>query len=101
MKKTLELVRSTNGSKLHIKYKLINIKVCNKDICLMTTFVLVKGLSRTMLLRILFMGLIQLFTIDKTGIKTNIMEEEIIFQNFICKPIKWNLNILQEMEKKK
>lgn len=47
-------------------------------------------------------SIIQLFSIDDARIKTNIMGEQIIFE-FICKPVKRNLKILQEIfsQKKK
>lgn len=47
-----------------------------------------------------FIGLIQPFMVDETGIETNIMGAKIIFK-VIHKPITRNVNILKEISNQK
>lgn len=63
-----------------IHYKLSNTKVCNNEICLETTFLLNKGLSRMVILGIPFLNTFYPFKVTEEGIISTLKSHKIYFK---------------------
>ena len=80
MKKTKESLFGANGKRLAIKYKLSNAHICNQDICIKQTFILVKDLKEKALLGVTFLSFIYPMWVYNQEIKTKLLENEILFE---------------------
>ncbi|KAL4179353.1 hypothetical protein AMTRI_Chr13g119620 [Amborella trichopoda] len=89
--KTTQILNTADGSRLFIKYKLSNASVCNNHHCIDTPFIIVKGLSQSVILGVPFFTLLYPLTIDETRISSTIQNIPIHF-NFIHKPKVKELN---------
>ena len=77
--KTKESLFGANGKRLVIKYKLSNAHICNQDICIKQTFILVKDLKEKALIGVPFLSSICPMRVDNQGIRTKLLEKEILF----------------------
>lgn len=75
--KTKEKLRMANGSNLQIKYKLTNTKTYFQEQYITTQFILVKDLSRPVILGTPFLSIIKPFQVDHEGISTKILGQEV------------------------
>ena len=80
MKKTKETLFGANGKKISIEYKLSNAHICNQDICIKQTFILVKDLKEKALIGVLFLSSIYPMWLDYQGIRTKLLDKEILFE---------------------
>nr|CAN74114.1 hypothetical protein VITISV_036745 [Vitis vinifera] len=94
-KKTKQTLFGANGKRLAIRYKLSNAHICNQDICIKQTFILVKDLKEKTLLGAPFLSTIYLMRIDNHGIRTRLLEKEILFK-FANPPGERNINTLRD-----
>ena len=78
--KTKESLFGANGKRLAIKYKLSNAHICNQDIYIKQTFILVKDLKEKALLGVHFLSSIYPMWVDNQGIRTKLLEKEILFE---------------------
>ncbi|KAL5849078.1 hypothetical protein ACOSQ4_007091 [Xanthoceras sorbifolium] len=69
--KTTQMLNTANGGRMLIEYKLSRAAVCNDGVCFETPFVLVKGLSESVILGTSFLSMIYPFTITAEGIESN------------------------------
>lgn len=70
--KNIQVLNIANSERLAIRYKLPNASICNSDICIPQTFVIVKDLAHAVILESPF--IYNLFRTDKTdhnGISTS------------------------------
>ena len=95
MKKTTQNLNATNGSQLDIRYKIPTAHICNKGICISTTFILVKNLNQPVILGTPFLSLIQPFSVTHNGLSTSLMNEPILFQ-LIHQPMETEIHSLKE-----
>ena len=94
-KKTKQTLFGANGKRLSIRYRLSNAHICNQDICIKQTFILVKDLKEKALLGAPFLSTIYLMRIDNHGIRTRLLEKEILFK-FANPPGERNINTLRD-----
>ncbi|KAL4200606.1 hypothetical protein AMTRI_Chr02g254440 [Amborella trichopoda] len=98
--KTTQILNTADGSRLFIKYKLSNAKICTKGHCFPTPFIMVKGLSQVVILGVPFLTLLYPVTVSHTGIETNTHGTPIRFE-FLDKPkIKELKTVKQNMKYK-
>ena len=93
--KTKETLFGANDKKLAIEYKLSNAHICNQDICIKKTFILVKDLKEKALLGIPFLNSIYPMWVDDQGIRTKLLDKEILFE-FANPPDERNINTLRD-----
>ena len=93
--KTEQTLFGANGKRLVIRYKLSNAHICNQDICIKQTFILIKDLKEKTLLRTPFLSTIYLMWIDDHGIRTKLLEKGILFK-FANPPSERNINTLRD-----
>ena len=79
-KKTTQILNTANGGRMPIHYKLSNAAICNNGVCLETTFLLSKELSRIVILGTPFINMLYPFKTTTEGIKTKIDGYPIIFK---------------------
>ena len=95
--KTNQSLTQAGGSKLRVRYKLSNAHICNQDVCLQTSFILVGNLTHRIILGTPFLHKIMpIKNIDQNGISTIIDGKEIIF-NFITDPQTRMLNEVRDI----
>ncbi|KAL4193075.1 hypothetical protein AMTRI_Chr06g197530 [Amborella trichopoda] len=99
LKKEIKEIK-TEIVQLFIKYKLSNASVCNNHQCIDTPFIMVKGLSQSVILGVPFLTLLYPITINETGISSTIQNIPIQF-NFIHKPKLKELNNVKSQLKDK
>ena len=92
--KTKETLFGANGKRLAIEYKLSNAHICNQDICIKQTFILVKDLKEKALLGVPFLSFIYHMWVDAQGIRTKLLDKEILFE-FVNLPDERNINTLR------
>ena len=63
-----------------INYKLSNAHICNQDICIKQTFILVRDLKRKVLLGVPFLNSIYPIRVDNQGLRTTLLDKEILFE---------------------
>lgn len=94
--KTREILSSTNGSKMKIKYKFPKAHVCQNNTCFKTPFVLVKDMTDKVILRNPFMCLLYPFTTDSEGITTHPFRQPVKF-SFLRGPEPHEINVLKDI----
>ena len=72
--KIKETLFGANGKKLVIEYKLSNAHICNQDIYIKQTFILVKDIKEKTLLGVPFLSSIYPMWIDDQGIITKLLD---------------------------
>ena len=93
--KTRQTLFEANGKKLTIKYKLSDTHICNQGICIKQTFILVKDLKENALLGVLFLSSIFPMWVDDQGIRTKLLDKEILFE-FANPPGEKSINTLND-----
>ena len=63
-----------------INYKLSNAHICNQDICIKKTFILVRDLNEKVLLGVPFLNSIYPIRVDNQGLRTTLLDKEILFE---------------------
>ena len=82
--KIKESLHAANGKKLKIHFKLLNILVQSQNACYQITFLLVKDLTKEVILGFPFLNLFKSFVVSNEGIM-NLDTKEVIF-SFVSKP---------------
>ena len=93
--KTRQTLFGANGKRLAIKYKLSNAHICNQDICIKQTFILVKDLKEKALIGAPFLSSIYPMWVDDQSIRTKLLDKKIIFE-FVNPPDVKNINTLKD-----
>ena len=93
--KTRQTLFGANGRKLAIKYKLSDAHICNQGICIKQTFILVKDLKEKALLGVPFLSSIFPMWVDDQGIRTKLLEKEILFE-FDNPPRERSINTIKD-----
>ena len=91
--KTKQTLFGADGKKLAIDFKLSNAHICNQDICIKQTFILVKDLKEKALLGVPFLSFIYPMWVDDQGIRTKLLDKEILFE-FANPPDERSINTL-------
>ncbi|KAL4182779.1 hypothetical protein AMTRI_Chr11g151960 [Amborella trichopoda] len=98
--KTTQILNTADSSRLFIKYKLSNAKICTEGHCFPTPFIMVKGLSQAVILGVHFLTLLYPVTVSHTGLETNTHGTPIKFE-FIDKPKIKEINTVKQNMKNK
>ncbi|KAL4199454.1 hypothetical protein AMTRI_Chr03g145040 [Amborella trichopoda] len=98
--KTTQILNTADGSRLFIKYKLSNAKICTEGHCFPTPFIMVKGLSQAVILGVPFLTLLYPVIVSHTGLETNIHGTPIRFE-FLDKPKIKEINTVKQNMKYK
>ena len=104
--KSSERLTQANGENLIINYKILNVHICNDEVCFETVFVLIKDLSSKIILGNPFMTLLYPFLTTVEGNKINVLGKDILFK-FILPPILKeissldNISIIKEIDKER
>ncbi|GAV67660.1 Peptidase_A3 domain-containing protein, partial [Cephalotus follicularis] len=93
-KKTKQKLSTANGEKLIFKFKVTDVQICNKGICIKQSFILVKDLDIGIILGQPFLEIIKPFKVKTEGITTKIFQQKILFA-FNEKPITKDINLLK------
>ncbi|GAV65422.1 Peptidase_A3 domain-containing protein, partial [Cephalotus follicularis] len=72
--KTKQRLSTANGENLSVKFKISDVHICNDDICIKQTFILVKDLDIGIILGQPFLEIIKPFKIKNEGIITKIFQ---------------------------
>ena len=68
--KTTQRAVRVNLLPLEIEYKILNVHICNQNVCYKTSFLLVKNMQPEVVLRTPLLTLLYPFKVDKEGIET-------------------------------
>ena len=71
-----------------------NAHICNQDICIKQTFILVRDLKENVLLGVPFLNSIYPIRVDNQGLRTTLLDKEILFE-FTDPPYERNINTLR------
>ncbi|KAK2967772.1 hypothetical protein RJ640_022294 [Escallonia rubra] len=88
---TKQALTTADSSRMKINYKISDCWVCNNGICLEAHFIVVRGLSQSIILGTPFMSLLNPMIINDDGIHSKIMGQDICFR-FINPPQEQNLS---------
>ncbi|GAV90788.1 RVP domain-containing protein, partial [Cephalotus follicularis] len=77
--KTKQRLSTANGENLRVKFKITNVHICNEDICIKQSFILVKDLDIGIILGQPFLEIIKQFKVKTEGITTKIFQQKILF----------------------
>ncbi|GAV63111.1 LOW QUALITY PROTEIN: hypothetical protein CFOL_v3_06632, partial [Cephalotus follicularis] len=94
--KTKQKLSIANGENLSVKFKIPDVHICNDDICIKQTFILVKDLDIGIILGQPFLEIIKPFEVKNEGITTKIFQRKIVFA-FNEKPMTKEINLLQPL----
>ncbi|GAV80671.1 hypothetical protein CFOL_v3_24131 [Cephalotus follicularis] len=94
--KTKQKLSITNGENLSARFKIIYVHICNDDICIKQTFILVKDLYIEIIQGQPFLEIIKPFKVKNEGIITKIFQRKILFA-FNERPITKEINILKTL----
>lgn len=83
--KCREKLTSANGSKMHIKYKMPKVHICQNNVCFKTSFILVKNMTDKVILGTPFIFLLYPFTTSSEGITTHVLGQPVTFK-FLSPP---------------
>ena len=78
-----------------INYKLSNAHICNQDICIKQTFILVRTLKEKVLLGVPFLNSIYPIRVDNQGLRITLLDKGILFE-FTNPPYERNINTLRD-----
>ncbi|GAV91257.1 hypothetical protein CFOL_v3_34656 [Cephalotus follicularis] len=76
--KTKQRLSTTNDENL-VKFKVTNVNICNKGICIKQSFILIKDFDIEIILGQSFLEIIKPFKIKTKGITTKIFQQKILF----------------------
>ena len=93
--KTKQTLSRVNGKRLTINYKLSNAHICNQDICIKQTFILVRDPKEKALLGVPFLNSIYPIKVNDQGLRTTLLDKEILFE-FTNPPDEKNINTLRD-----
>ena len=93
--KTKQTLSRVNGKRLTINYKLSNAHICNQDICIKQTFILVRDPKEKALLGVPFLNSIYPIKVNDQGLRTTLLDKEILFE-FTNPPDERNINTLRD-----
>ncbi|KAK2971280.1 hypothetical protein RJ640_001306 [Escallonia rubra] len=82
---TRQALTTANNGRMKINYKISESWVCNDGICLKTHFIVVRGLSQSIILGTPFLSLLNPMTVDDKGIHSKALDHDICFK-FINPP---------------
>ncbi|KAK2976061.1 hypothetical protein RJ640_024789 [Escallonia rubra] len=82
---TRQALTTANNGRMKINYKISESWVCNDGICLKTHFIVVRGLSQSIILGTHFLSLLNPMTVDDKGIHSKALDHDICFK-FINTP---------------
>ncbi|GAV89251.1 Peptidase_A3 domain-containing protein [Cephalotus follicularis] len=94
--KTEEKLSIANGENLSVKFKIPDVHICNDDIGIKQTFILVKDLDIRIILGQPFLEVIKPFKVKNKGIITKIFQRKLFFA-FNEKPISKEINLLKTL----
>ena len=95
--KTTEWLSQASRTSLNIEFRLPNAHVCRYGIYIQTSFVLVKNITNKIILGNSFIALLYpIREISKTGLTTEILDQEITF-SFVMPPMTRDINLLKEI----
>ncbi|GAV68195.1 Peptidase_A3 domain-containing protein, partial [Cephalotus follicularis] len=92
--KTKQKLSTANGENLRVNFKVTDVHICNKGICIKQSFILVKHLDIGIILGQPFLKIIKQFKVKTEGITTKIFQQKILFA-FNEKPITKDINLLK------
>ncbi|KAA0058439.1 Enzymatic polyprotein [Cucumis melo var. makuwa] len=78
--KTKESLSGASGNPLNIKFKLSKVHICEADVCLINTFILVKNLNEGIILGTPFLTQLYPFHVTDKGIVSKKFDKEITFE---------------------
>ena len=78
--KTSQKLSTASNDHLKVQYKIPQGHICKNDICIKTSFLLVKNISHQIVLGTPFLTQLYPFQIDKQGLKTKYNNQEILFE---------------------
>ena len=90
-KKTSQSLTNVSGSKMAIKYKLNNVYICNKGICLETTFLCIRNLQQELILGTPFLAMLMPMQTSTAGITAHVDGHEIFFE-YVSPPVYKKIN---------
>ncbi|KAK2973929.1 hypothetical protein RJ640_019444 [Escallonia rubra] len=82
---TRQALTTANNGRMKINYKISESWVCNDGICLKTHFIVVRGLSQSIILGTPFLSLLNPMIVDDKGIHSKALDHDICFK-FINPP---------------
>ncbi|GAV89744.1 hypothetical protein CFOL_v3_33157, partial [Cephalotus follicularis] len=94
--KTKQRLSTANGENFSIKFKISDVHICNDDICIKQTFILVKDLDIGIILVQPFLEVNKPFKVKNEGIMTKIFQQKIVFA-FNEKLITKEINLLKTL----
>ncbi|GAV88245.1 hypothetical protein CFOL_v3_31668, partial [Cephalotus follicularis] len=94
--KTKQRLATANGENFRVKFKISDVHICNEDICIKQSFILVKDLDIGIILGQPFLEIIKPFKVKTKGITTKIFQRIILFA-FNEKPITKEVNLLKTL----
>ncbi|KAK2971279.1 hypothetical protein RJ640_001305 [Escallonia rubra] len=77
---TRQALTTANNGRMKINYKISESWVCNDGICLKTHFIVVRGLSQSIILGTPFLSLLNPMTVDDKGIHSKALDHDICFK---------------------
>ncbi|GAV92525.1 hypothetical protein CFOL_v3_35904 [Cephalotus follicularis] len=92
--KTKQKLSTANGENLRVNFKVTDVHICNKGICIKQSFILVKDLDIGIILGQPFLEIIKPFKVTNEGITTKLFQQKILFA-FNEKLITKDINILK------
>ena len=78
--KTFQRLSTASNDPLKVQYKIPQGHICKNDICIKTSFFLVKNISDQIVLGTSFITQLYPFQIDDQGLKTKYNNQEILFE---------------------
>ena len=78
--KTSQRLSTASNDPLKVQYKIPQGHICKNDICIKTSFLLVKNISHQIVLGTLFLTQLYPFQIDSQGLRTKFNNQEILFE---------------------
>ncbi|GAV81254.1 hypothetical protein CFOL_v3_24712 [Cephalotus follicularis] len=92
--KTKQKLSTANGENLRVNFKVTDVHICNKGICIKQSFILVKDLDIGIILGQPFLEIIKPFKVTNEGITTKLFQQKILF-TFNEKPITKEIDLLK------
>lgn len=92
------MLRGANNQQLLINYKLSKVHVCNKDMCSVNTFLLVKDLNKEIILGTLFLTQLYPFTILENCLSSLEFRKKITFEFFYPITLRYISTIEDEIQ---
>ncbi|GAV91229.1 hypothetical protein CFOL_v3_34628 [Cephalotus follicularis] len=92
--KTKQKLSTANGENLRVKFKIVDVHICNENICIKQSFILVKDLDIGIILGQPFLEIIKPFRVTNEGTITKLFQQKILFA-FIEKPFTKDINLLK------